>query len=308
MSSVRSARELQFNFIDDLIFVADRPLQQYGDVDSIAKRGFRSVICVNEHLRDSSTIDLGGAFASKHVQYLSAQAPLTDLIEMANGHVEKFDKDFNESKFDKVVSLMDVAPRPTLVVSFMPGSNQAALGLVYAYIGTRLTKVNGVKNLTPDLRDFVETYVNTKINRILARQPTQKYEGGIWAAAQPTADDLKRYAALGAKSVLNIRDRSEAGKVGLGVLLQEPQICSDLNMDYFCVPVANGNDDTIANRAEAVGEALKIAPKPVVFHCATRGRIDKLVAALHLKPYVEAAPAVVASVMPATTPVPALAK
>lgn len=96
--------------------------------------------------------------------------------------------------------------------------------------------------------------------------------------------------------MLNIRDRSEAGKVGLGVLLTEPELCRDLNLDYFAVPVLNANDDTIKTSVDAVRDALKIAPKPVVFHCASRQRIDKLAAALGLKlaPPPSAAPAATA--------------
>lgn len=54
-------------------------------------------------------------------------------------------------------------------------------------------------------------------------------------------------------------------------------------MDYFAVPVINSNDDTIAMRVDAVRDALRIAPKPVVFHCASRQRIDKLAKVLGLK-------------------------
>lgn len=81
----------------------------------------------------------------------------------------------------------------------------------------------------------------------------------------------------------NVRDKSEVGKVGLGVMLVEPQICADLNLDYYAVPVVNANEDTIALRVDAVRDALKLAAKPVLFHCASRQRIDKLAAALQLK-------------------------
>lgn len=128
----------------------------------------------------------------------------------------------------------------------------------------------------------------------MTRNGIVKYEGGIWAAAQvrfwsialgwradadflgglawrrlatggrqPSTEEFRRFAQLGAKSVLvggvagarrfpagctnarahsfvrlfvspqNVRDASEAGKVGLGVLLTEPQLCRDLNLDYF---------------------------------------------------------------------------
>jgi protein tyrosine phosphatase (PTP) superfamily phosphohydrolase (DUF442 family) len=179
MTSV-PAREISFAFVDDLIFVAGRPVHSASDVESIAKRGFRSVICVNEHLRDAAAYTYTDALKSKNIQYMSGETALTELVDNGSAHVEKFTKDINESKFDKLVSLMDIAPRPTLVVSFMPSSNNAALALVYAYIGTRMTKTDHVKNLPTDLRQFLETYLETKINRILGRLPTQKYEGGIW--------------------------------------------------------------------------------------------------------------------------------
>jgi hypothetical protein len=38
----------------------------------------------------------------------------------------------------------------------------------------------------------------------MGRLPVVKYEGGIWASAQPSAEEFRRFAALGAKSVLVI--------------------------------------------------------------------------------------------------------
>lgn len=61
------------------------------------------------------------------------------------------------------------------------------------------------------------------------------------------------------------------------------------------MPVLNANDDTIALRADAVRAALELAPKPCVFHCASRARIDKLAKTLGLKvEEAKPAPAVVA--------------
>lgn len=154
--------------VEEIIYVGRRALLNAKDVDSIAARGFRSVIVLNERSA-STTLNFADLFLSKHVQFISSNVPMTSLVELANsGHVEKFEQDFNEAKFDKLVSLLDVAPRPTLVVSFTPSSNQAALAVVYAYVATRQTKVHNVKKLTSDMRAFIEGYVETKLNRIVS--------------------------------------------------------------------------------------------------------------------------------------------
>jgi protein tyrosine phosphatase (PTP) superfamily phosphohydrolase (DUF442 family) len=69
--------------------------------------------------------------------------------------------------------------------------------------------------------------------------------------------------------------------MGLGVLLVEPQLCHDLNLEYFSVPVEDNAG--IMLRVDAVRAALAIASKPVLLHCCSRRRVDKLAVALGLK-------------------------
>lgn len=158
------------DYVDEIIFVARRPLMTIADVELVVKRGFRSVIVLNDFARfDEQKFNLADALLSKHVLYISDNVPMTSIEQLVDGHVEKFERDYSESKFDKVVSHLDVAPRPTLVVSALAAhANEAALAVVYAYMATRMSKVHAAKKLTPAMREFVESYVETKLNRIVS--------------------------------------------------------------------------------------------------------------------------------------------
>ena len=163
---------MNFDYVDEMIFVARRPLQNNADVQAVIDRGFRSVIVLNDSsaqpqnaMRDAS---ITGSLLSKHVQCMRGDVPMTTLVELSDGQCEKFEKDYSEARFDKVVSLLDVAPRPTLVVSaFATHSNEAALAVVHTYVATRHARVGGIAKLSPAMREFVETYVETKISRIV---------------------------------------------------------------------------------------------------------------------------------------------
>jgi hypothetical protein len=167
---------ISFDYVDEIIFVARRPVMTFDDVDAVVKRGFRSVIVLNDLAArhtgddDSKNVNLADAFLSKNVQYISDDVPIASIDKLVDsGQVGGFERDYSERRFDKVVSHLDTAPRPTLVVvsSHAAHVTEIALAVVYAYLATRFSLVHNVKKLTPAMREIVEAYVETKLNRIV---------------------------------------------------------------------------------------------------------------------------------------------
>lgn len=125
---------------------------------------------------------------------------------------------------------------------------------------------------------FAQDYCQKKFSRFLKRNPLKKYNENVFGLSQPTESELRHLFAVGGiKSVLNLRQMSEVGRVGFGMLAREEKLCADIGLTYSNVGVLSAEWEKYV---EPVGKVLPTLPKPVLVHCQSRGRVDKILAAL----------------------------
>ena len=98
-------------------------------------------------------------------------------------------------------------------------------------------------------------------------------EAGLYAAGQPTREDLAMLAGSGVCTVINLRASGEA------IGFDESAEAEKLGLGYVCVPVAGANDLTRC-KVDEFGRALDAARKrgAVLVHCATSNRVGAMVA------------------------------
>ncbi len=102
----------------------------------------------------------------------------------------------------------------------------------------------------------------------------------IWWSGQPTHEDLLRTKKSGVKSVINLRDPSEAGDLGLGVLPNEPELVRSLSLHYESVPTRKGEYDLSEEELSSIRAAMDRSPKPLLLHCRTGRRSRKVLETL----------------------------
>ena len=103
----------------------------------------------------------------------------------------------------------------------------------------------------------------------------QRLNEETYVAGQVTEAQLVSLKEEGLKSVLNLRGMNEVGQLGLGVLAREKEIVEGLGLDYKNIPVTPGKA-TDPEVRQAILEALQTLPKPILVHCRTRGRVDRV--------------------------------
>ncbi|MUG93499.1 phosphatase [Scytonema sp. UIC 10036] len=97
----------------------------------------------------------------------------------------------------------------------------------------------------------------------------KKVSEEIYAAGQPTAEDLQEYARSGLKSVVNLRSPDEAD-----FLSDEQQQAETVGLNYVHVPLnsTKANDQLTAK----VLEEIEGLPTPIVLHCGAGARAGAL--------------------------------
>ena len=112
---------------------------------------------------------------------------------------------------------------------------------------------------------------------------------GIWVMPQPATADLRRLAARGVRTVVNLRHAGEFADHAAGTrplsIEAEGDLCRRLGMDYAHLPVSMKTADT--RLAEGFEKVLAAAREhgPVVVHCRLGQRAGAMVliaAAKHL--------------------------
>ncbi|MBV1889359.1 MAG: hypothetical protein KUG67_03845, partial [Proteobacteria bacterium] len=98
-------------------------------------------------------------------------------------------------------------------------------------------------------------------------------DGRIIFAGQPSEEDLRAFAAMGGKIVLNTRTQSEVDKLSY----DEAALCEELGLMYAHIPVSSSK--LTAMEPFALSELLKQtqgADGPLLMHCGSGSRAAML--------------------------------
>lgn len=179
-----------------------------------------------------------------------------------------------EEQFDEIVSMIDPLVGSVALVG--------ALGNVVAHVfsTTRLSAspTGFEQNLSKDLAAYAKTYMDKKFARFLNRNPLRQYNANVFGFSQPSESELRHLVAVGGiRSVLNLRQACELGRIGFGMLAREETLCAELGVAYANVQVSSADWET---SVEEVGKVLATLPTPVLVHCQSRGRVDKVLGKL----------------------------
>ncbi len=93
---------------------------------------------------------------------------------------------------------------------------------------------------------------------------------GVLTGGQPTVEQFEKLAALGYKTVINLRSPAESGST-------DPAAVQALGMSYLSLPITGASDLGRENAAR-LAEALAKSEYPVVVHCASGNRVGALFA------------------------------
>lgn len=93
---------------------------------------------------------------------------------------------------------------------------------------------------------------------------------GILTGGQPTVEQFETLAALGYRTVINLRGPDEVGST-------DPVVVESLGMAYVSIPITDAGGITEEN-ARKLTQALEGAEYPVVTHCASGNRVGALFA------------------------------
>lgn len=94
---------------------------------------------------------------------------------------------------------------------------------------------------------------------------------GVTSGGQPTEEEFRRAAALGYKTVVNLRTDGEE------IPFDEPALVEELGMRYVHLPIAGAEGITSENAA-ALAAILAEAEHPVLLHCGSGNRVGALFA------------------------------
>lgn len=103
-------------------------------------------------------------------------------------------------------------------------------------------------------------------------QNVTTYDNGtVYFSAQPTEQDLKTFAALGVKTVLNLRTSEEME----GVEFNESEKVAELGMDYITIPMGRElpSDEDLQAMFQTIDRAEEA---PVLVHCASSNRVGTI--------------------------------
>jgi uncharacterized protein (TIGR01244 family) len=92
--------------------------------------------------------------------------------------------------------------------------------------------------------------------------------GNFYFAGQPTEADLKTFAHLGVKTIVNIRSEAEMSQLDF----DERQVAEAAGMNYVNLPMGREipSDDELAQMFDALDTAKDA---PVLMHCASSNRV-----------------------------------
>lgn len=93
---------------------------------------------------------------------------------------------------------------------------------------------------------------------------------GIWAAGQPTPEQLQQLDAAGVRTVVNLCPAGECG-------WDERAKAESLGLHYINIPVATPADLT-REAARQLHDALASCDRPVLVHCGSSNRVGALFA------------------------------
>lgn len=97
------------------------------------------------------------------------------------------------------------------------------------------------------------------------------YDNKVYFAGQPTEEALKQFAALGVKTVINLRQESEMASVGF----DEKDAVKNAGMTYVHAPMGGGIPPETELRR--IMDALDAsADAPVLLHCASSNRVGTI--------------------------------
>jgi uncharacterized protein (TIGR01244 family) len=99
--------------------------------------------------------------------------------------------------------------------------------------------------------------------------------GRVILAGQPNADDFRRWQALGARHVLNVRTPDEMATVREAGL-DEPALLAALGMSYVHVPLGGKAFPMRPEPVDALRDLLARDDALVVLHCASASRAGQV--------------------------------
>lgn len=95
---------------------------------------------------------------------------------------------------------------------------------------------------------------------------------GRISAGPPTAQQLADFAAVGGEVVINLQSFEELQNV------PEASWAEQSNLDYFHIPIANGDDLTGANVAEFHQIVSANENRQMLMHCGSGNRVGAMIA------------------------------
>lgn len=95
---------------------------------------------------------------------------------------------------------------------------------------------------------------------------SSEFAGRIYFSAQPSEADLKEYARLGVKTVINLRTPAELEKASI----DEPALAKAAGLEYINVPFASVPADGDLERVYAL--LNKAGDGKILLHCASSNR------------------------------------
>ncbi len=129
--------------------------------------------------------------------------------------------------------------------------------------------------------------------RLPAMDSLRVVESDVLAAGQPSADELRQFAAAGVTTVIDLRGATEDRGY------DELETVLDLQMDYVAIPIG-GAESMNEHAVAAFADAISRSRGPVLVHCGSGSRVGAMVAlraALSGKPTEESMSAGIAAGM-----------
>lgn len=109
---------------------------------------------------------------------------------------------------------------------------------------------------------------NAKITPVVQEDPfaENKFDGRFIFAGQPTEDELRAFAALGGKVVINSRSEREMERLKF----DEAALCAELGLEYINIPVSSSK--LTDAEVSALGDAIGLHGGPTLMHCGSGSR------------------------------------
>lgn len=190
--------------------------------------------------------------------------------------------------FDKYLSVLDNAPKPAFL-HCRSGFRAGVYGLNHVLCRALTTEKTAIskeqlmeegKAISLDLNkydstalEFVYSYLGSKVDQALKLGGIRQVDANLFVGPQLSEKQFQEAKKQGIRTIVNLRDPSEAGSLGMGVLAQEEDLCKKLGLAYLNFPTKAQQEPT-PDEMSTILKALKATDTqtPILLHCRTGRR------------------------------------